>query len=199
MSEKVVQATTEAKKTGGELPSQAAATAILDAAERRIRTGGYDGFSFREIAADVGVKSSSVHYHFPTKEQLAAAVVRRYSDAVAADIERGYAREKNPAKVWVQLFRSTLRSEKRMCPCVVLGASSIDLPDAVASEVRRFFSMCLEKLTSAGFTPDAARHVLSTITGALVTATALRDLAAYDRATRALIEDGLDLSPRRPR
>lgn len=42
--------------------------AIMDAAERRMRIGGFNGFSFREIAADVGVKSSSVHYHFPTKE-----------------------------------------------------------------------------------------------------------------------------------
>ena len=43
------------------------AAAIMDAAERRMRIGGFNGFSFREIAADVGVKSSSVHYHFPTK------------------------------------------------------------------------------------------------------------------------------------
>src|SRR5437899_1576737 len=59
------------------------ATAIMDAAERRIRLGGFNGFSFREIAADVGVKSSSVHYHFPTKEKLAAAVIHRYTDEVA--------------------------------------------------------------------------------------------------------------------
>jgi TetR/AcrR family transcriptional regulator, transcriptional repressor for nem operon len=51
------------------------AEAIMDAAELRMRGGGFNGFSFREIADDVGIKSSSVHYHFPTKEKLAAAVV----------------------------------------------------------------------------------------------------------------------------
>ena len=56
-------------------------TAILDAAEARMRLGGFNGFSFRGIAADVGVKSSSVHYHFPTKETLAAAVIHRYTDS----------------------------------------------------------------------------------------------------------------------
>jgi TetR/AcrR family transcriptional repressor of nem operon len=56
------------------------ASEIMDAAERRIRTSGYNGFSFRQIAADVGVKSSSVHHHFPTKPALAAAVARRYTD-----------------------------------------------------------------------------------------------------------------------
>ena len=46
--------------------------AIMDAAERRIRELGYNGFSFRDIAADVGIKSASVHHHFPTKPALAA-------------------------------------------------------------------------------------------------------------------------------
>ncbi len=40
-------------------------TQIVDAAERRMQRGGFGGFSFREIAADVGIKSSSVHHHFP--------------------------------------------------------------------------------------------------------------------------------------
>ena len=63
------------------------AQALMDAAERRMRIGGFNAFSFREIAADVGVKSSSVHYHFPTKEKLAAAVIHRYTDEVAELID----------------------------------------------------------------------------------------------------------------
>src|ERR1700750_2772650 len=81
-------------------------TAIMDAAERRIRLGGFGGFSFREIAADVGVKSSSVHYHFPTKEDLAAAVVRRYEDWVLEQIDKGLARNPDPVKVWTAAFRT---------------------------------------------------------------------------------------------
>ena len=52
-------------------------TAIMDAAERRMQLGGFGGFSFREIAADVGIKSSSVHYHFPTKVALGGSEARR--------------------------------------------------------------------------------------------------------------------------
>src|SRR5690348_18498506 len=61
-------------------------TAIMDAAEQRMQLGGFGGFSFREIAADVGIKSSSVHYHFPTKEDLAAAVIRRWAEATSNGI-----------------------------------------------------------------------------------------------------------------
>src|ERR1041384_5544610 len=96
--------------------------AIMGAAERRIRRGGFNGFSFREIAADVGVKSSSVHYHFPTKEKLAAAVVHRYTDEVAELIDKELATGTDPIKVWTRAFRGTLHSEERMCPCAVLGA-----------------------------------------------------------------------------
>ena len=45
-----------------------------------IRQGGYHGFSFRNIADAVGIKSSSVHYHFETKEKLGIATTKRYAD-----------------------------------------------------------------------------------------------------------------------
>src|SRR3979411_2003930 len=118
-----------------------AASAIMAAAEQRMRRGGFNGFSFREIAADVGVKSSSVHYHFPTKENLAAAAIQRYNAEQADLIERELQKEPNPVKVWVKAFRGTLHSEDRMCPCAVLGASSMDLPSEVSAEGKKIFKM----------------------------------------------------------
>jgi TetR/AcrR family transcriptional repressor of nem operon len=97
-------------------------TGILDAAERRIQLGGFGGFSFREIAADVGIKSSSVHYHFPTKEDLTAAVVRRWAEETAKYIDAGLEKDANPIRVWSNAFRGTALSEERMCPCTVLAA-----------------------------------------------------------------------------
>lgn len=162
------------------------ATAIMDAAERRIRLGGFNGFSFREIAADVGVKSSSVHYHFATKEKLAAAVIHRYTDEVAQFIDREAAIDSDPVGVWTRAFRGTLCSDEHMCPCAVLGAVSRDLPKEVAVEVRRFFKMCLEKMIAMGLSESSASGLLATITGALVVANALNDVATYDRAAREM-------------
>lgn len=174
-----------------------AKAAIMDAAERRMRLGGFNGFSFREIAADVGVKSSSVHYHFPTKEDLAAAVIHRYTDEVAEIIERELKSELDPVKVWTKAFRGTLHSEERMCPCAVLGAGALDLPAVVATEVRRFFEMCLAKMATEGLSRDRASEVLSTITGAMVVANALGDLRAYDRATREILREREVSTPKR--
>jgi TetR/AcrR family transcriptional regulator, transcriptional repressor for nem operon len=161
-------------------------TAIMDAAERRMQLGGFGGFSFRELAEEVGVKSSSVHYHFPTKEKLAAAVIRRWSEETSKYIDEQLEKDPDPFRVWTNAFRGTAFSDKRMCPCTVLGAASQDLPPEVANEVKAFFKMCLDKLIVEGLSAGRAAEFLSTITGALVLANALGDTAAYDRATREL-------------
>ena len=162
-------------------------TAIMDAAEKRMQAGGFGGFSFREIAADVGIKSSSVHYHFPTKEDLAAAVIRRWSERVFKGVEERLQQDPDPIRVWTKTFRRTAFSDRHMCPCTVLAASSHDLPEPVAVEVKRFFAMCQEKIVAAGLSPEKAAEFLSTIIGALVVANALRDAEEYDRATQALM------------
>src|ERR1700747_1299005 len=161
------------------------AKAIMDAAERRMQQGGFGGFSFREIATDVGIKSSSVHYHFPTKEDRAAGVIRRWgaytSDWVAKERENA----PDPVRVWTKASRGTTFSEAHMCPCTVLGAASQDLPEQVAKEVKGFFKMCQDTLVAKGLSPSKAAGVLSIISGALVLANALGDTAAYDRAPSA--------------
>lgn len=161
--------------------------AIMDAAERRMRLGGFGGFSFREIAVDVGIKSSSVHYHFPTKENLAAAVIRRYTDNVEAVISERLESDPDVMHAWIEVFRGTLFSEARMCPATVLGAAALDLPPEVAAEVKRYFNMCLRKLVGAGLSDSEAAQFLSSLVGALVIANALGDRTAYDRATRELL------------
>jgi len=180
-----------------------AKAAIMDAAERRMQQGGFGGFSFREIAADVGIKSSSVHYHFPTKEDLAAAVIRRWAEYTSKLVDKELEKDPDPIRVWTKAFRGTAFSEAHMCPCTVLAAAAQDLPEQVAKEVKGFFKMCQDKLVAGGLSPSKAAEVLSTITGALVLANALGDTAEYDRATRDLLRKSAAAradhqGPRRP-
>ncbi len=164
-------------------------TAIMDAAERRMQLGGFGGFSFREIAADIGIKSSSVHYHFPTKESLAAAVVRRWSGDASDAIDAEIAKDPDPVRVWTKVFRGTAFSDKRMCPCTVLGAGAQDLPEETAREVKAFFRMCHDKMMAQGLSSSKAAEVLATLLGALVLANALGNSAEYDLATVDLLEE----------
>jgi TetR/AcrR family transcriptional repressor of nem operon len=169
--------------------TSAVENAIMDSAERWIRRGGFGAFSFRDVATEVGIKSSSVHYHFPTKDNLAASVTRRYTERVSAYMDDLLSTGEDPAKVWTRAFRGTLHSADHMCPCTVLGAAAQDLSPEVATEVKAFYKMCLGKLVGGGMSDEAATNLLATITGALVVATALNDLDAFDRATMDLMRN----------
>ena len=166
------------------MASSDTADRILDAAETRIRSAGYHGFSFREIAADVGVKSASVHHHFPTKEALGAAVAKRYADRVLARIREDAATQGAPTAM-ANAFRHAIIEDRRMCLCGALGAEIAGLPAPVAQEAKRFFEQCLEVLQSGGLTDaEAARHI-ATLEGAMILARALGDQNAFDQAVSA--------------
>jgi AcrR family transcriptional regulator len=72
------------KSSGGRMMADTRET-ILRAARTRARAHGYGGLNFRDLATDVGIKSASIHYHFPTKADLGAAVAKRcWEDSGAA-------------------------------------------------------------------------------------------------------------------
>ncbi|EJB07807.1 TetR family transcriptional regulator [Rhizobium phaseoli] len=163
------------------------AEAILDAAEERIRGAGYSGFSYRDVAADVGVKASSVHYHFPAKEKLAAAVARRYTDRFLEAVDQRQAAGADIVAAWRQVFREALHRDARMCLCGAMAATSHDLAEEVRVEVRRFFLLGIERLMQGGLERDAAVHVIATLEGAMLAANVLDDHSLFDSGTAALI------------
>ena len=57
------------------------AQAILDAGERLVQTLGYNGFSYADIAAELGVTKASLHYHYASKAELGRVLIERYHAA----------------------------------------------------------------------------------------------------------------------
>jgi len=53
---------------------------ILELADGLFRSRGYTGFSYRDIATQLGVKTAAIHYHFPAKADLGVAVIDRFRD-----------------------------------------------------------------------------------------------------------------------
>ncbi|KQX68147.1 TetR/AcrR family transcriptional regulator [Paenibacillus sp. Root444D2] len=54
------------------------AEAILDTAQSIVQDVGFNGFSYAHIAEKVGIRTASIHYHFPNKEDLGEALISRY-------------------------------------------------------------------------------------------------------------------------
>ena len=163
---------------------------ILAAAESRIRSGGYNGFSFRDIARDTGLTNAGVHHHFPTKADLAVEVARDYAARFIADLNA------TPMKDRVarlhQLFADSLRDDGKMCLCGLLAAESGALPDEVVEAVAVFFDgladLLTEGLSSSNDPEGEALGVLARLEGAILIAQAMSDPSLFERATAGLGE-----------
>ena len=60
------------------MPSLSTFDKILDIAEQKVQTVGLNAFSFKDLEKVGGIKTASIHYHFPTKQDLVEALVARY-------------------------------------------------------------------------------------------------------------------------
>lgn len=183
------------------------ASQILDVAERLVQTRGYNGFSYADIAAEVGITKASLHYHFRTKAELGRRLMERYSDTFGnalSNIEG----DPNPAidklARYVRLYADVL-SEQRMCLCGMLAAEYSSLPAPMQDEIRKFFDINEDWLTAViqagldartlkfdGSARDLARMLLGALEGAMLVARPYADTGRFDAAARRLL---LDLSP----
>ena len=117
------------------------ATRILDVAERLAQTRGFNGFSYADIAIELGITKAALHYHFASKADLGQALIGRYAarfgEALAA-IDAGTTAA--PAKLhgYAGLYADVLRNE-RMCLCGMLAAEYPTLPGAMQASVVSFF------------------------------------------------------------
>jgi TetR/AcrR family transcriptional regulator, transcriptional repressor for nem operon len=165
--------------------------AILDAAERRARSGGYYGFSFRDLAQDVDIKSASVHYHFATKDDLVAALAERYTERVRTSLG-------DPARLSARaairhvanVFLHASETDNLMCLCGMLAAESGCLPRHMRPKIAAFFEMMtawLEvPLKRAAGAPKPI-EVLAALEGGLLIARATENPAALRTVVNALL------------
>ncbi len=115
---------------------------LLDHAQTFLMTRGYNGFSYRDLAERVGVKTSSIHYYFPTKEDLVLEAVKAYDAAIAQDVAG--IDEALPAQrklsLYAQGFGRIVADGHRICLCGMLAADIETLPETVRNAVQRFFA-----------------------------------------------------------
>jgi TetR/AcrR family transcriptional repressor of nem operon len=120
------------------------ATRILDCAQGLIAAGGYNGFSYADISAQVGITKASIHHHFATKSELVRVLVQRYRLSAVAGlaaldekIADPLARLQAYATWWSACISD---GSMPICICAMLSAEIPSLPDEVALEVRLHFT-----------------------------------------------------------
>jgi TetR/AcrR family transcriptional regulator, transcriptional repressor for nem operon len=166
-------------------PPTAAATAILDVAERLAQTRGYNGFSYADIAAQLDVTKASLHYHFPSKAELGRALIERYRGHFGAALDAIDEQAQEPhekLKQYVGLYNSVLSNE-RMCLCGMLAAEYATLPTPMQEGLTLFFdanerwltAVLKEGLRAGTFlfrepASERARVILGALEGAMLVA-----------------------------
>jgi TetR/AcrR family transcriptional regulator, transcriptional repressor for nem operon len=177
---------------------------MLDVAERLAQTRGFNGFSYADIAAEVGVTKASLHYHFSSKAALGRALIARYTERFAAALEAIAATsEPAPAKLrqYVDLYEGVLVRD-RMCLCGMFAAEFASLPESMQDEVRRFFdgnedwlADTLDEgrragtLAFGGDPLDAARLLTAALEGSMLLARSYGDPSRFASAAARLLAD----------
>ena len=118
---------------------------ILDVAEHLTQTVGYNAFSYHDIAEEVDIKTSSIHYHFPTKADLGKAVVKKHIDDLCNELEQLINNKKLSCRKKLELFidnivAKTYLADRKMCLGGMLASDVLTLPEPMQYEVRIFFN-----------------------------------------------------------
>lgn len=119
------------------------AETILSTAQSLVVAGGYNGFSYADIAAVVGIRKASIHHHFPTKADLARVLVARYRAAAAeglAKLEQHVPEPARQLRAYAGYWAACIADGTApICVCALLAGEIPALPDGVAHEVRLHF------------------------------------------------------------
>ena len=178
------------------------ATRILEVAERLAQTRGFNGFSYADIAAELGVTKASLHYHFATKAELGCALITGYSkkfDAALAKIDA--VRPHDTLRRYVQLYENVLVRD-RMCLCGMLAAEYSTLPGPMRAELRGFFDRNeswladhLERGRKAGALHfdgpalEIARMLTAGLEGAMLLARSYEEPARFEATAQRLLAE----------
>ena len=184
-------------------PASTTATQILDLAETLIQTRGYSAFSYQDIAAALGIRKASIHYHFASKTDLGVAVVTRYTERLAAALA-GIMRDESTSTAalldfYVTPYLQFAETPDRVCLCGALAGEMLALPAAMRACVARFFrshqawlAKILERgaarneVTLSAPAAKIARLVFAALQGALLVKRTTADAAQLDDVVLAL-------------
>lgn len=177
-------------------------TQLLDSAERAVRERGYDGFSYADIAQEVGIRKASIHYHYPAKSDLALALIQRYRKALQVLLEDISERGKDAGsklQAYLKFYRSAMANGDTVCLCVAFAISRDNLANPVLAELNQFHDDSIQWLAkiyaeaiedgsiSGVLNPNhEAASTLALVEGAHLIARSAKNMKRFDSAIKQL-------------
>jgi TetR/AcrR family transcriptional repressor of nem operon len=176
--------------------SSSTADDILACAQALIVTGGYNGFSYADIADVVGIRKPSIHHHFPSKAELVKTLVMRYRQAAEAGIgnlEHAIPGPLDQLRAYIGYWKACIGDASApFCVCALLAGELPALPEEVALQVRAYFRFLSGWLTGVlergvqqgtialtGTPRVEAEAFMATVHGAMLSARAYGDTGMF--------------------
>lgn len=178
---------------------------ILKTANILMMERGYSAFSYADIAEDVEIRKASIHHHFPTKADLAAAVLKAHRERLVQATELLDRQIENPLgriQAYVEHWEGCIRGRTvPFCIAALLGAELPSLPEQVQAEVRLHFAALvewLERTLKAGVRKHVIRLqnspaieaelLMATVHGAMLSARATGNCDVFQKVGAAAIQ-----------
>jgi TetR/AcrR family transcriptional repressor of nem operon len=167
-----------------------------------VQRRGYNGFSYADVATELGITKASLHYHFATKAELGRALIERYAGRFATALEQiDAAGAGAPARLaaYARVYADVLR-QGRMCLCGMLAADYDTLPGPMREAVLAFFDANEAWLAGVfhegradgslrlyGSARDAARALVGGLEGAMLIARPYGDVGRFEATANRLL------------
>ncbi|TVY04170.1 TetR/AcrR family transcriptional regulator [Cohnella terricola] len=122
---------------------------IMDTAQKLIQRKGFNAFSYADIAKELDIKTSSIHYYFPSKTDLGLELMKRYRKTIQEVLEQVDQSElgsREKLQEYLQAYQSIFSEDGRICLCVMLSSDIITLEDSIQQEVKLFLQLNLDWL-----------------------------------------------------
>jgi TetR/AcrR family transcriptional repressor of nem operon len=172
-------------------------------ARQTAQAHGYGGLSYRDLAAEVGIKPASIYHHFASKADLGAAVARRYWEDTEAELDAMLADTGDPIRSlqrYPEVFRRSLADGNRLCLCSFMSAEFADLPQAVQAEAQVFADvhiawlakvLVMAKTVKAENSQARARAIFAAVSGAQLFARSRSAISQFDDLIESYRASGL--------
>jgi len=178
---------------------------ILSCARSLIIAGGYNGFSYADIAAVVGIRKASIHHHFANKVDLVRTLLQRYREDVdlgIAEFERRSADPVDQLRAYIGYWSACIGDPNTsFCVCALLANQIPVLPQDLVLEVRAYFRTLSSWLTSvmdrgakqgsivlSGTARAEAETFMAAVHGAMLSARAYGDPKIFSLITEPLVD-----------
>lgn len=160
---------------------------------------GYYNWSYEHISKHVGIKKASIHYYFPSKENLVAEVLKIYIHEIIIKLDEIVKEKSSNIKKIQKLigaYRDSYESPNEICLCTILASDYHILSPEISEQLEFFYSKLhgwltalLDKGIKAGEfkTVDAsstAYLLISTLQGLLIISKIATDPKAFDLSVK---------------